>query len=232
MNIPKITTVCTWLCNMTNQNPFPLFINQHDILNITNGLIEISYDIKQELPFFSQELFILKDHLFVNGNINFTVCGQCIEILRVLQIIQNSGNKGMWALIHPKIISVSKKLYEDGHYANAAADAFIEINDRIKTLFTKLKPSEPRVPDGHTLMTTVFSESNPLIEFCDRSTDTGKNIQKGYMHMLAGALSALRNPRVHANISISVEDAMRKIMLASMLMYKIDDAVQYSKINE
>ena len=36
-----------------------------------------------------------------------------------------------------RIISISKKLFEDGHYANAAADAFIEINDRVKKLFFK-----------------------------------------------------------------------------------------------
>lgn len=50
--------------------------------------------------------------------------------------------------------------------------------------------------------------------------------------MLAGALSALRNPRVHANVSISAEEAMRELMFASMLMYKIDEAVLYSKISE
>lgn len=41
------------------------------------------------------------------------------------------------------------------------------------------------------------------VEFCDRSTETGSNIQKGYMQMLAGAMSALRNPKAHANITIT-----------------------------
>lgn len=123
-------------------------------------------------------------------------------------------------------------MFEDGHYANAAADAFIEINDRVKKLFTKVKPDETIIPDGQSLMTTVFSENKPLIEICNQTTDSGKNTQKGYMQMLAGALSALRNPRVHANVSISAEEAMRELMFASMLMYKIDEAVLYSKISE
>lgn len=50
--------------------------------------------------------------------------------------------------------------------------------------------------------------------------------------MLAGALAALRNPRVHANLSISAEEAMREIIFASMLMHKIDEAIIYSKIHE
>ena len=50
--------------------------------------------------------------------------------------------------------------------------------------------------------------------------------------MLAGAMSALRNPKAHANIPIEQEDAMRRLIFASMLMYKIDEAVLYSKIIE
>lgn len=58
----------------------------------------------------------------------------------------------------------------------------------------KVNPTAPKVPDGHTAMNMVFSDNAPLLEFCDRSTETGSNIQKGYMQMLAGAMSALRNP--------------------------------------
>ncbi len=207
-------------------------IHPQDILKVNNKLFEIIYDIRQEFPFFSQELTTIKDNLFTNNKINLTVCGQCIEILRVLQNVENQEKADIWRLVHPRIISVSKQLFEDGHYANAAADAFIEINDRVKKLFLKVKPDETKIPDGHALMTTVFSENKPLIEICNQTTDSGKNTQKGYMHMLAGALSALRNPRVHANVSISAEEAMRELMFASMLMYKIDEAVLYSKINE
>ena len=209
-----------------------LIIHPQDILNINNKLFEIIYDIRQEFPFFSQELATIKDNLFTNNKINPTDCGQGIEILRVLQNVGNQEKADIWRLVHPRIISVSKQLFEDGHYANAAADAFIEINDRVKKLFLKVKPDETRIPDGHALMTTVFSENKPLIEICNQTTDSGKNTQKGYMHMLAGALSALRNPRVHANVSISAEDAMRELMFASMLMYKIDEAVLYSNIKE
>ena len=60
----------------------------------------------------------------------------------------------------------------------------------------------------------------------------GHKINNGLMFMLQGAMSALRNPKAHANITLNAEDAMRRIMFASMLMYKIDEAVQYSQIQE
>ena len=71
------------------------------------------------------------------------------------------------------------------------------------------------------------------IEFCDRSTTTGQNKQKGFMQMLAGAMSALRNPKAHSNAEqISEEEAFRRLATASMLMYAIDDAVKHSGIKE
>lgn len=203
-----------------------------NISRIKNDMIEISYDIKKDFPFFREKLFLLKDNLLcIHNNINYLVWGEIIAILQALLNLGKTNNYDIWGLIHPRIKSVSKKLFEDGHYANAAEDAFVEINDRVKKLFRIVNPNQ-KVPDGHTAMNTVFSDNNPLVEFCDRSTETGSNIQKGYMQMLAGAMSALRNPKAHANITISEDDAMRRLIFASMLMYKIDEAVEYSGIQE
>lgn len=46
-------------------------------------------------------------------------------------------------------------------------------------------------------MNTVFSANKPMIRLADNTTDIGKNIQKGYMQMFVGAISALRNPKAH-----------------------------------
>ena len=234
MDINRVRTVYGWLINIANNPNYMTFpIAPSNIQNIKNGLIKISHDIERESPYFSQELFEMKDRMFVGyGTINPVVFGQVIEILKSLQQADNTKGVGVWDLIHPKIAAVSQKLFEDGHYANAAEDAFVEINDRVKKLFMKVNPTAPKVPDGYTAMNMVFSDNAPLLEFCDRSTETGSNIQKGYMQMLAGAMSALRNPKAHANITITKDDAMRRLMFASMLMYKIDEAVKYSGIME
>ena len=234
MDINRVKTVYGWLINIANNpNNTMLPFASLDIQNVKNGLIKISHDIERDFPFFSQELFEMKDRIFVGyGTINLFVLGQVIEIMKSLQQADNMKESGVWDLIHPKIVAVSQKLFKDGHYANAAEDAFIEINDRVKKLFFFFYPTAPKVPDGHAAMSMVFSDNVPLVEFCDRSTETGSNIQKGYMQMLAGAMSALRNPKAHANIAITKDDAMRRLMFASMLMYQIDEAVKYSCIEE
>lgn len=204
-----------------------------DIIAIKNDLIRISQIIATECPYFSCEMFMLKDHLFIgNGCFDPQVYGQVMAILKALINEVNNPTQCVWGLIHPRIESVSKLLYLNGHYANAAEDAFIEINDRVKKLYKILNPNAIKIPDGDAAMTTVFSPNSPLIKACDTSTESGQNEQKGLMFMLQGAMSALRNPKAHANITITADDAIRRIVFASMLMYKIDDAVRFSGVQE
>ncbi len=192
----------------------------------------VSINIEKEFPYFSKRINSLIDGLFIGSNDSFGVDPFVFgEVLEILSTLNNIHIFDYWSLVHPKISEVSKSLYLDGYYANAAEDAFIEINSRVKELF-KIITQNDKVPDGDTAMTTVFSTNNPLVEFCDNSTETGKNVQKGFMQMLAGAMSALRNPKAHENIKLSADDAMRRLMFASMLMFKIDEAVEYSNIQE
>lgn len=230
MDNQQIETVLEWLKNITRlPNWMATPIAQPDITSIKNGLIRISHDIEKEYPFFSQELFIQKDAMFFGyGNVNPVVLGQTIEILKTLQIIKKPVQDVHWELIHPQITKVSQKLFADGHYPNAACDAFIEINDRVKKIYKAHHPEITDLPDGQTLMNKVFADKDPLLEVCDLSDDTGKNMQSGTRFMLAGAMAALRNPKAHANIDLEKEDAMRRITFASMLMYKIDDAVKFT----
>lgn len=44
--------------------------------------------------------------------------------------------------------------------------------------------------------------------------------------MFAGAAAALRNPKAHENDSITAENAARQLIFASMLMYKLDEALE------
>lgn len=131
-----------------------------------------------------------------------------------------------WKLVHPDIIRVARSLYQDGHYFESARSAFIEINARVKMLFPELKGKDGKQLDGYPLMQTVFSAQAPKLVIADTSTDTGANVQRGFMDMFAGAVAALRNPKAHENASITAEDAARQLMFASMLMYKLDEALE------
>lgn len=241
MNINNINELCCQMRNLASQpNAINIPIPPTETTRIRERILLIATGIEHSQPFLHAQLIGIKDTLFMEKPINWTTSnfyinpvafGQGIAVLDIL-LAQNFGKQSDWChLIHPRIAQVAQKLYLDGSYANAACDAFIEVNDRVKRLFQVIKPGE-KVPDGDAAMKTVFSTNAPLIEFCDRSTDSGSNTQKGFMEMLAGAMSALRNPKAHANITLDREDAMRRLIFASMLMYKIDEAVLHSRITE
>lgn len=77
--------------------------------------------------------------------------------------------------------------------------------------------------DNHT--EKLFG-SNPLLcPVRDTGTESGNNYQQGFHFMTAGAMSALRNPKAHSNDEVlTAEEALRRLMFASMLMYKLDEA--------
>lgn len=232
MDKAKIDYMYNWLINFKNwPNWQMILVDNSERINVKNNLIRISEDIRYLYPDISGEIFRLKDYLFVGmGQVDILIFGELIALLRFLHNV-NVEETDFWTLIHPRIKKVSKDLFDDGHYANAAEDAFIEINDRVKKIYAIIKPNT-LIPDGDSAMTTVFSTNNPLIILGDINTETGKNIQKGYMQMFAGAMSALRNPRAHAIIEIEEDDAKRRLVYASMLMYKLDEGVRLAHIAE
>jgi len=126
-----------------------------------------------------------------------------------------------WGMIREEIIRVAKNKFEDEYYADAVESAFKEINKQVKEI-VKNKTGEEL--DGARLMHRAFSEQNPIIVLDDLSSETGKNIQKGYMQIFAGAITGIRNPKAHENITISKERAVHFIFLASLLMYKLGEA--------
>ena len=119
-----------------------------------------------------------------------------------------------WASIHPIIAKVAKSRFEAQHYADSVEAAFKELNDIIKKSYKKDTGTEE---DGDSLMRKAFSVKNPVYHLADNSTDSGKNIQQGYMDIFAGAMKGIRNPKAHANINVNPDEAWEMIVLASHL---------------
>ena len=207
-----------------------------DVAGIRESIIAIANECKANDPQIARQLLAAKDILFGANQFGQTFINPYAigEILFGLDYLSAKGQKqpaektttaDLWTYIHPLIQRSSKKLFEDGHFANAAEDAFIELNSRAKAIYKKLVPSTTTVPDGTDLMHKLFG-SNPLLcPVCDTSTESGDNYQQGFHFMTAGAMSALRNPKAHSNDEVlTAEEAMRRLMFASMLMYKLDEA--------
>lgn len=146
--------------------------------------------------------------------------GEVIATVTYLNEYGNKNSSSIWDNIHPQIIFVAKGRFDNGHYADAVEAAFKEINTRVKKTYRDRTSIEK---DGAKLMQAAFSVQNPIIKLGDTSTETGTNIQQGYMEMFTGAMIGIRNPQAHNNLLISKENAVRKLHYASMLMYKLDD---------
>ena len=70
----------------------------------------------------------------------------------------------------------------------------------------------------------AFSDTNPAIGLGDLQTDTGRNMQEGYRFIFAGSMQAIRNPKAHDIVVIDKRRAIHHLFLASLEMYKLDDA--------
>ena len=161
-----------------------------------------------------------KEFITPQNGINPYSFGEVIATITYLNRYSNNNPSSIWDDIHPQIISVAKSRYDKEHYADAVEAAFKEINVRVKSIY-KLRTSVEK--DGSKLMQAAFSIQNPVIKLGDLSTETGINIQQGYMEMFVGAMIGIRNPQAHCNLTISKSEAVRKLHFASMLMYKLDD---------
>lgn len=243
MDICRIKNVYDQLNNLCNRvetysRPIPPII----VASIKDPLLLIAEDIKNEYPGISNRLNNNRDFLFISrrdflGNyftsFNPFRADRILESLSFLLEAKTEKRECIWDYIHPLIIKSSKNLYVDGHYTNAAEDALIEVNSRLKIIYQTLKPEETNIPDGVDLMHKIFSGNPPLLPLRNDNTDTAKNIQEGFHFMFAGAMSALRNPKAHSNEeTISAEESMRRLMFASTLMFAVDEAVKNKGISE
>ncbi|MBA4383893.1 MAG: TIGR02391 family protein [Anaerolinea sp.] len=125
-----------------------------------------------------------------------------------------------WSLIHPRILKVSKSRFISKHYSDSVEAAFKEINSIIKII---VRDEIGEELDGAALMNKAFSLSQPIIKLGDVSTETGKNLQQGYLQIFAGSMTGIRNPKAHGNENITNNIAMQQLSLASLLMFTLDN---------
>lgn len=152
-----------------------------------------------------------------------------INLESIKRFLLKRNYEPFWQYMHPKIQDVARIRFDHSQYADAVEASFKEINVRLKKIVKQVTNSEL---DGAKLMTTCFSPNKPLLTIQDMDSETGRNIQQGYMEMFAGAMMGIRNPNAHANQSMSKEDTVRTLHLASLLMYKIDQAITTTGIQE
>jgi uncharacterized protein (TIGR02391 family) len=119
--------------------------------------------------------------------------------------------------LHPKVLEVSKSLFETGHYSQAIFEAFKAVNN-----FVKEKTGSSL--DGKDLMTKVFREEAPIIKLNELKTQSDKDEQEGFMFLYMGAMVGIRNPKAHENIiQTDPYKTLEYLALASLLMRRVEE---------
>ena len=111
-----------------------------------------------------------------------------------------------------------RKLFDDGHYAEATFAALKYLDQTVQRA-SKLSKS------GEALMMEAFKEDGPKIPLTPCGTITEKDEQRGYRFLFAGAAVGLRNPRGHeAVVADDLETCLSHLSFATMLLRRLDRA--------
>ncbi len=121
---------------------------------------------------------------------------------------------------HANIERVSGTLFRDGHYKQAALEAFILV-------INSLKNKSGLTSDGDKLINQALSfsgDSRPIVQFNNFSDQSERDEQQGLYFMFKG-LVCIRNHKAHTNILINDRDrAYEYLALASLLLRLLDQA--------
>lgn len=119
--------------------------------------------------------------------------------------------------LHNSVVFASRDLFSGGHYSQAIFEACKLLNKRVQEM-SKLDL------DGKKLMLDAFSVNQPRLKFNDNRSQSDKDEQEGFMHIFAGVMHGIRNPKGHEIVNL--KDSMRALeylSLLSLLFRKLDE---------
>ena len=106
-----------------------------------------------------------------------------------------------------------RSLFAGAHYSLAVQRACTYMHNTVRERSGRFDK------DGADLMMAVFSPNKPLLRLNDLETISDRNEQQGYMFLLAGAMTGIRNPRAHEHDhEDSPEEALEMLVLVNHLI--------------
>ncbi|HSZ63714.1 MAG TPA: TIGR02391 family protein [Terriglobales bacterium] len=120
--------------------------------------------------------------------------------------------------IHPKLPPKVRKLFDDGHFAEATSHAF-------KFLDKKVEKYSGLSDSGFSLMMEAFNSKNPKIQLTPLKTQSEQDEQEGYRFVFAGGIKAIRNPRAHEFSVVDGPDTcLDHLSFVSLLLRRLEQA--------
>ncbi len=120
--------------------------------------------------------------------------------------------------IHGRLRSLVKKLFDDGHCAQATFEAY-------KFLDKEVQRHAGSRESGRKLMQNAFSETTPVIQLTPMKTVSDKDEQEGYKWLFVGSVIAIRNPRGHeVGLPDTPDQCLDHLSLASLLLRRLEQS--------
>jgi uncharacterized protein (TIGR02391 family) len=120
--------------------------------------------------------------------------------------------------IHANLPIKVRKLFDDGHFAEATFHAF-------KYLDKKVQEHSGIAESGFKLMMAAFDGASPKLQLTALKTSSEKDEQQGYRFVFAGGVQAIRNPRGHEYAVVdSLDVCLDHLSFISMLLRRLEIA--------
>lgn len=143
--------------------------------------------------------------------------------LGVVQQHSNQQNMPLYYNIvtNSALCEKTERLFGDGHYARAVEEAFKLLDNLVQEKAGLLGAGLT----GAKLMQLVLSPQKPVLKLNEGISASEKDEQLGYMQILAGSMSGIRNPRAHDSDWEDTEQrALQLLALANHLIERIETA--------
>lgn len=127
---------------------------------------------------------------------------------------------------HAEIVRVSGRLLRDGHFKQAAFEAYIRVIEEVKSRAGNPTDRDGRGLDGDKLMHRAFGCENqpPLVQFNSLASQAERDEQQGFLYLFKG-LVGLRNSKGHSTrVFDDPNRAFEYLAFASVLMRMLDSA--------
>jgi uncharacterized protein (TIGR02391 family) len=112
----------------------------------------------------------------------------------------------------------TRKLFMDGHHARAVEEAYKLIDNLVK----KKAGLQHTDLTGSKLMQRVFSANAPMLKLNEGAIISEQDEQSGYMQILSGCMTGIRNPRAHETDWEDTEQrALQLLIFANHLIERV-----------
>lgn len=146
------------------------------------------------------------------------VTAQRDKKLEIIKVKNHEKMAFITEVLDPWILEHSFEQYKNKQYRDAVLNAFISLGDL-------LREKTGVALDGAALAAKALSIKDPQIILSELDSESGRNDQIGFMQIIQGSFTGIRNPKAHSiRHDLDEHKTVQYLVLASLLARRIKEA--------